>query len=111
MEELHGHTWGHDSDKALLQFLQAFSAQLDGQMSACRRSLDDLAQSATDLTTDLARIGTAVSLLSNARFIEKVTAKVTAELSAGQFAGGSRMAGRCWHARVQGVRATAGWTA
>lgn len=71
MEETHGHAWGHDSDKALLQFLQAFSAQLDAQMSACRRSLDDLAQSATDVTTDLARVGTAVSLLSNARFIEK----------------------------------------
>lgn len=71
----HGHAWGPADDKALLRFLQAFSAQLDGQMSACRRSLNDLAQSATDLTTDLARVDTGVSLLSNARFIEKVLAQ------------------------------------
>lgn len=75
MDELprRSHAWDHGSDQALLQFLHAFSAQLDGQMSACRRSLDSLAQSATDLATDISRAETAVSLLSNASFVEKAS--------------------------------------
>lgn len=67
-----GHAWGHDGDQALLQFLRAFSAQLDGHMSACRASLDSLAQVATDLATDISRAETGVALLSNASFVEKV---------------------------------------
>jgi hypothetical protein len=68
-----GHAWDHSSDAALLQFLQAFTAQLDGQMSACRTSLDSLAQSGTDLATDISRAETAFSLLSSGTFIEKVS--------------------------------------
>jgi hypothetical protein len=71
------HAWDHDSDAALLQFLQAFTAQLDGQMSACRASLDTLAQSATNVATDIARAETAFSLLSSGTFIEKVEFKLT----------------------------------
>ena len=72
-----GRAWDHDSDAALLQFLQAFTAQLDGQMSACRASLDTLVQSATDVATDIARADTAFSLLSGGTFIEKVEFKLT----------------------------------
>ena len=67
-----GHAWDHDSDAALLQYLQAFTAQLDAQMSACRASLDTLAQSATDVASDISRAETAFSLLSSGIFVEKV---------------------------------------
>ncbi len=68
--------WTLSSDHALLQYLQAFSAQLSGQMADCRRSLDDLGLTVTDISTDLSRVGTNLTLLSNGRFIEKASLAV-----------------------------------
>ena len=65
--------WSGASDTALLQYLQAFSAQLSDRMTSCRLSLDELGQSATDLNTGVTCASTGMSLLSNACFLEKVT--------------------------------------
>ena len=71
-------TWSHDSDVALLDFLRAFARHIDHRKTETLKRLSQLSAAATDLRTDLARTSTAITLLSDERFLEKVGAAMRA---------------------------------